>query len=620
MPTSIAAKGHFSLISTRLYEQARDSILAHMGLSARTHIVLFCTSYRAQQLREFLSPEDWTCISSADLHLPLGICALAVRKGALNDEIPFQPGGGAVKLVSTDRVVWADAPDRFEAGTPAILHAITLARAAQLTAQYGQGCFRPDARTLTLDDILFNDPLLDLGGEELLDALRVTLLGVELKIPTTGDRHTYTQLDNGASTPTFLPIWQAAKRTWQSDPEVQAELVSKVKEITADFFHAPLDGYETIFTSNTTEAINLAEALLPVHGTQETPRIIINTIMEHHSNELPWRDADGVKLINLGIDKNGFIDLNELENLLQEHNAGRSPGATSLVTVCGASNVLGTFNDLGPISELAHHYEALMMVDAAQMSAHHPIDMVATGIDALAFSGHKMHAPFGTGGLIVRRDLLPAEDETLNLMRQSGEENTAGIAALGKTMQYLSRIGLDLIATKEQALVKLILEEFQAEPRLRLAGIKDPHCERIPCRGAVFAFEIQDMPYNLVARLLATRGGIGVRTGCFCAHPFVKQLLEINTARQRFADFAIEVFPRITNKVVPGFVRVSFSLENTERDVYHLMATLKDILANTNTSPFEKFLASTHNGTPWIPQFKIDEFIADRMEKVFPQV
>ena len=608
-------EGHFSLLSTHLYENARETILKHLGLSQRKHVLLFCTPYRAQQLQDALQTQDYHCISSADLHMPLGICALAVRKKALTDDLPFQTGGGAVKLVSTDRVIWADAPDRFEAGTPSVLHAITLARALQLTEQYGTDCFRPDPNTnITLEDILFNDALLDMQGGILLETLRETLLGADLKIPTTGSARHYTQFDNGASTPTFQSIWQAAARTWQADPEVQKKLASAVKHICADFFHAPLETYETIFTSNTTEAVNFAKILLPIHGTSEAPHLVINTMMEHHSNELPWRFAKGVELINLEIDENGFVDLAELENLLRGHNANKT-----LVTVCGASNVLGTFNDLPAISEIAHRYGALLMVDAAQMSAHHPINMQADGIDALAFAGHKMHAPFGSGGLIIRKDLLPKDDETLRQMRRSGEQNAAGIAALGKAMQYLSRIGLDLIAAKEQALVKLTLDQFQSAPRIRLAGIKDPRCQYIPCRGAVFSFEVQNIPYNLVARLLATQGGIGVRTGCFCAHPFVKHLLDINTTRQRIADFAIEIFPRITAKVVPGFVRISFSLENTEKDVHHLMATLNDILANTTTSPFERFLASTHNGTPWLPPFKIDEFIADRMEMVFPQ-
>ena len=175
-------EGHFSLISTQLYEQARDSILEHLGLSARTHFLLFSTPYRAQQLSEVLSPTDWRCVSSADLHLPLGMCALAVRKNALPNKVPFQTGGGVVKMVSLDRVVWADAPDRFEAGTPSILHAITLARALQLTKKYGQDCFLPKAGDqITLEDILFNDPLLDLHGEDLLNHLRTTLLGADLE-------------------------------------------------------------------------------------------------------------------------------------------------------------------------------------------------------------------------------------------------------------------------------------------------------------------------------------------------------------------------------------------------------------------------------------------------------
>ncbi len=619
-------EGHFSLISTRLYEQARDSILANMGLSARTHIVLFCTSYRARQLSELLLPEDWTCISSADLHLPLGMCALAVRKNALPDEVPFQTGGGVVKMVSLDRVVWADAPDRFEAGTPSILHAITLARALQFTKKYGQDCFLPKAgQQTTLRDILFVDPLLELHGEDLLNQLRPTLLGADLKISTTNGTRNYTQLDNGASTPTFLPIWQAARRAWQASDEVQADLVNAVKGICADYFHAPLEEYETIFTSNTTEAINLAELLLPVHGTHDDPKIIINTLMEHHSNELPWRYADGVELIRLDIDHDGFISLTTLEDLLRQQNEGQPAGKrkVSLVTICGASNVLGTFNDLPAIGEIVHRYGALFMVDAAQMAAHHPIDMGATGIDCLAFSGHKMHAPFGTGGLILRKGLLPTEDENLICMRQSGEENAAGIAALGKAMQYLQGIGLNLIAAEEQKIVSHVLQQFRSMPRISIAGIDDPDCSRIPCRGPVFSFEVRDLPYNKIARLLAMQGGIGVRTGCFCAHPIVKQLMHINLFRQRLADFLVEVLPKFTAKIVPGFVRVSFGLENTKADAEYLMQVLNSILADTKSSAFDKFLSSTHNGTPWLPPFEehtdIQEFINQRIARVFPE-
>jgi selenocysteine lyase/cysteine desulfurase len=233
-----------------------------------------------------------------------------------------------------------------------------------------------------------------------------------------------------------------------------------------------------------------------------------------------------------------------------------------------------------------------------------------------------MHAPFGTGGLIVRKDLLSTKSETLDQMRQSGDENTAGIAALGKAMQYLQRIGLDLITAKEQALVKLVLEQFRNEPRIFVAGIDDPNCQRIPCRGAVFSFEVQDIPYNLVARLLAIQGGIGLRIGCFCAHPIVKQLMHINLFRQRLADFFIEVLPKFTAKIVPGFVRVSFGLENTEADAEYLMQVLNSILTDTKSSPFGKFLSSTHNGTPWLPPFEehtdIQKFIYQRIAMIFP--
>ncbi|MFZ2420017.1 MAG: aminotransferase class V-fold PLP-dependent enzyme, partial [Anaerolineae bacterium] len=136
--------------------------------------------------------------------------------------------------------------------------------------------------------------------------------------------------------------------------------------------------------------------------------VVVNTILEHNSNELPWRRLPGVALIRFPADDEGFLDLNALEALLRAYNQEGRHGRKRirLVAVSGASNVLGVFNDLAEISRIVHRYGARLLVDAAQLIAHRKVEMAACGIDYLAFSAHKAYAPFGTGALVVRKGLL----------------------------------------------------------------------------------------------------------------------------------------------------------------------------------------------------------------------
>ncbi|MBI5544453.1 MAG: aminotransferase class V-fold PLP-dependent enzyme, partial [Deltaproteobacteria bacterium] len=121
--------GHHSLVSTRLFEQAREIVLEHLGLKPNKHVVIFCSPRRAQALEARLEPGTYRCVSSLDLGLPLGVRALAVERKHLPRGVPFEPGGGTARLVAPGWVIWAQAPDRFEAGTPAIVNVIALAKA-----------------------------------------------------------------------------------------------------------------------------------------------------------------------------------------------------------------------------------------------------------------------------------------------------------------------------------------------------------------------------------------------------------------------------------------------------------------------------------------------------------
>ncbi len=447
--------GHNSLVSTHLFEQARDIVLEYLGLNKDKYAVVFCTPRRAEVLKAQLEPESYQSVSSQDIGLSLGVRALAVKQRMLPGGSPFQTGGGTARLVYPGSVIWAKAPDKFEAGTPAIVNVIAFAKALQLIQHFGKDTFQgTTAQKLAVADILHHGQLEEYSGQELLDELTQTQIGHGLQVPTAEGMSPYINLDNAASTPTFMPIWDAVCQTWRQPRQVQQEIVQEVKSICAGVLGAPLAAYDVIFTSNTTEAINLTAESLGSESEQGTESVVLNTLLEHNSNELPWRMIPGVSLIRLPVDAEGFVDLNELETLLCAYNEKGLHGKKriKLVTVSGASNVLGTFNNLAEIGRIAHCYGARLLVDAAQLVAHRKVDMEKCSIDYLAFSAHKVYAPFGSGVLVVRKGLLHFSPAQMELIQSSGEENIGGIAALGKALVLLQRIGLDVIQEKERVL------------------------------------------------------------------------------------------------------------------------------------------------------------------------
>ena len=237
------------------------------------------------------------------------------------------------------------------------------------------------AGELTAAEILYHDELEQYSGRELLDNLRQTLIGRGVCVPTVEGTRPFINLDNAASTPTFTPIWDAVCRTWRQPRQVQQEIIQEVKSICAAALGAPLTDYDVIFTSNTTEAINLVAESLRNEAEPGIETVVLNTLLEHNSNELPWRMVPGVSLIRLPVDDEGFMDLNELETLLRAYNQEGRHGKKRirLVAVSGASNVLGTFNDLAEISRIVHRYGARLLVDAAQLVAHRKVEMAGCG-------------------------------------------------------------------------------------------------------------------------------------------------------------------------------------------------------------------------------------------------
>ncbi len=600
--------GHFSMVSTYLYEQARNIVLEFLGLDNRQYVVIFCTPGRAEMLKAQLGAGSYQCLSSQDFGLPLGVRALAIWRKALPGCIPFQTGGGTARLVSPGWVIWAHAPDLFEAGTPAIINVIAFARALLLAGHPGNDIFRENRmEKMTAGEILRHDEWEDYSGRKLLNQLRETLIGRGVLVPTLEGARRFVNLDYAASTPTFMPVWDTVRRTWRQPLPVQQEIIHEVQSVCAEMLGAPLADYNVLFTTNTTDAINLvAESLGNEPDQEET--VVLNTLLEHTSNDLPWRMVPRSSLIRLGVDEDGFWDLNELDTILCAYNQKSQFGKKriKLVAVSGASNVLGVFNNLEEISRVVHQYGACLLVDAAQLVAHRKVAVARCGIDYLAFSAHKVYAPFGTGVLVARKGLLHFDPARLERIRSSGEENVIGIAALGKALILLQRIGTEKVQEEEQALTVLALRGMAQIEKLRIYGIKDPDSSGFDRKGGVIVFDLKNMMPNQIARKLAEQGGIGVRYGCHCAHLLVKHILHVPRALAQFQGLLVTLFPGLT---LPGVARVSLGIGSSEEDINTLIRVL-DIIARRPGTPAP---ARTRKNV----QHEIDEFVKAAALRVY---
>ena len=569
--------GHNSLVTTHLFEHAREIVLEYLGLNKDKYVVIFCTPRRAKVLIQQLQPENYQILSSLDFGLSLGVTALAVKRNKLPKSVTFNVGGGTARLISKDWIIWARSPDKFEAGTPAIINIIAFAKALRMIKRSEKNSFlNSTSKPLTAAEILYHDELDKYSGKELLEELRKTLIGRGVQVPTMEGQRTFINLDNSASTPTFTPIWNAFRQAYRQPEQVKQEIIQEVRAICAEFLGAPLAEYDMFFTSNTTEAINLVSESLSRESEEGIEPVVLGTLLEHSSNDLPWRIIPGCSLVRLSVDADGFINPDELNTIIKAYNQEFLYGRKRirLVAVSGASNVLGTCNNLEEISRIAHQYGARLLVDAAQLVAHRKVDMEGCGIDYLAFSAHKVYAPFGSGMLVARKGLLKFNAEEFDLIRSSGEENAGGIAALGKALLLLQRIGMDLIREEEQALTKRALHGMAQIQGLNIYGINDTESPYFSRKAGVIPFAFTNKMSTQTGKELALWGGIGVRTGCHCAHIIVKHILHVGPGLEKFQKLIVTLFPKLS---LPGVARVSLGIGNSESDVDHLIQVLEKI-------------------------------------------
>ena len=307
------------------------------------------------------------------------------------------------------------------------------------------------------------------------------------------------------------------------------------------FIHAP-DEREVIFTSGTTEAINLV-----MHGYGrkfiKTDDEIILTTLEHHSNIVPWQmlaEETGAKIRVLPINDAGELCLDEFEKLFNAR--------TKLVGLSHVSNALGTVNPVKQMVALAHRHGVPVMVDGAQAVPHMPVDVQDLDCDFYAFSGHKLCGPTGIGVLYGKADLLEKmqpfkgggdmilsvsfEKTIYNTIPHKFEAGTPPIAAaigLGAAVEYLASVGMDAIAAHEQALLQYATGQLNDLPGLRLIGTARH-------KAAVLSFTLDGVHPHDVGTLLNLEG-IAVRTGHHCAQPVMTRFKVPATTRASFAFY-----------------------------------------------------------------------------------
>jgi cysteine desulfurase/selenocysteine lyase len=298
---------------------------------------------------------------------------------------------------------------------------------------------------------------------------------------------------------------------------------------------------ECVFVRNTTEAINLVAQTWGRRNVAAGDLIVL-TEMEHHSNLVPWQllaEETGAELAHVRLTADGQLDLEHLDELLH-----REP---KLVAFCHVSNSLGTINDAAEITRRAQAAGAVVAIDAAQSVPHMPVDVQAIGCDFLAFSGHKMLGPMGSGVLYGKRALLEAMPPFLGgggMIRKVGLERStwadvpakfeAGTPAVGEAIglgvavEYLTRLGMDRVRAHERELVAYALERLAEVPDLTVHGPLDPDL-----RGGVVAFSLADIHPHDVAAILDGEN-VAVRAGHHCTQPLMARLGVVATTRASF--------------------------------------------------------------------------------------
>ncbi|MBW5421750.1 aminotransferase class V-fold PLP-dependent enzyme [Streptomyces sp. BG9H] len=424
----------------------------------------------------------------------------------------------------------------------------------------------------------------------------LAVLGRDVTVPlVTGGEVTYAALDYAASAPALQRVWDdvAAYAPYYGSvhrgagylSQLSTDLFENSRTAVAEFLDCREDD-QVVFTRSTTDSLNLLAAALPA-GCEV---FVFET--EHHASLLPWRDA---RVTYLDAPRTPEEAVQTLERAL----ADREPHGPALVCVTGASNVTG---ELWPVRELAaaaHAHGARIVLDAAQLAPHHPVSVRELDVDWVAFSGHKLYAPFGSGVLAGRSDWLRAAEPYLAgggasrkvarrpkeagggvdvewhdtaARHEAGSPNVIGVYSIASACKALTEAGFDELVARERYLIRKVREGLAEVPAVRVLSLFGDDAPRV----GVISFVVDGWNSSHFAAALSAEYGIGVRDGLFCAHPLLRTLLGAE-AEEPGECGAPEAAP---GEKSLNAIRVSFGAGTPDEHVERFVRAVKELVAD----------------------------------------
>ncbi|MBK8534062.1 MAG: aminotransferase class V-fold PLP-dependent enzyme [Candidatus Competibacteraceae bacterium] len=442
---------------------------------------------------------------------------------------------------------------------------------------------------------------------EWLESIHSDFVGLDTRYPLADGRVTRRHyLDSAASTLALRSAHHVADELLRhyANTHSQAHFSARIAnhayawahQQVLHFVQADANHYAAFFAgSGCTAPLNRLARTLAARRPERD--VVLVSLLEHHANDLPHRKHAGT-VIHIPLTGSaptlGAVDLAALERLLEQHR-----GRVNYVAISAASNVTGICNPVHEIAALAHAVDAWIVVDASQHLAHAPLAISDTGaaereLDAVVFSGHKLYAPGSPGVAVIRQALLDeyepdevgggmVEDVHLSGYQitaqfpdreEAGTPNIIGAVQLGAVLNVLQRIGMARIHTAEQQRLRQLFTGLAAIPGVRVYG--DPDLDRTPRLGTV-AFNLDGLDHGLVAAVLNDYHNVAVRNGCFCAHPYVRELLKPELWALDLDPDAEDAATLIQRR--QGMVRASLGLYTTDEDIAALLGGIRDLRA-----------------------------------------
>ncbi|HET6965372.1 MAG TPA: aminotransferase class V-fold PLP-dependent enzyme, partial [Acidimicrobiales bacterium] len=389
----------------------------------------------------------------------------------------------------------------------------------------------------------------------------------------------------------FLPLYSSVHRGAGYKSQLATHRYEEARSAALRFAGRDESGPDVaIICRNTTEAINHLAYRLRL----DPDDTVVTTVVEHHADLLPWARLCRRRYVEC--DRTGTFGVDDVVDALEQADRPR------LLAITGASNVSGWQPPLHEAIEEAHSRGIPVLVDAAQLAPHRPLP---ADTDFVAWSGHKMYAPFGAGVLIGHRSAFMDGDPFLagggavDLVdldevawsppperEEAGSPNVVGAVALHAAMDHLQAIGWDAVQAHDDELARRLRAGLAAIPAVRLLG-PSPEARTLP----IATFTVADVPHALVAARLSYEFAIGVRHGCFCAHPYLIRLLGLTD--REVADFRQAVRGG-DRRAVPGAVRASAGINTSADDIDRLLQAVA-VIASGERPPFE-YLQDPHSG------------------------